>query len=165
VSRSIALLFLGPGGGGQPHASAASTPGKDWVPIVQEAGWAPGSVWTGGKSRPHRHSIPDRPARSESLYRLGYSAHFLFIKLINILDFFKYISLSLTSYNYAQDRRKFTIEAACGVFSGVEAKHMHERTQHSRTLLAATTIFSEYLKDYFCHQGTSVRLVLKNSPY
>ena len=40
------------------------TPGKDPVPIVQEAGWAPGPVWTGGKSRPHRDSIPDRPAHS-----------------------------------------------------------------------------------------------------
>jgi len=37
------------------------TPGKDPVPIVLEAGWAPGPVWTGGKSRPHRDSIPDRP--------------------------------------------------------------------------------------------------------
>jgi hypothetical protein len=52
------------GVGGQPYAPAATTPGKDPVPIVQEAGWAPGSVWTGGKSRPHRDSIPDRPARS-----------------------------------------------------------------------------------------------------
>jgi hypothetical protein len=40
------------------------TPGKDPVPIVQEFGWAPGPVWTGGKSRHHRDSIPDRPARS-----------------------------------------------------------------------------------------------------
>ena len=40
------------------------TPGKDTVPIVQEAGWAPGPVWTGGKSRLHRDSIPDRPTRS-----------------------------------------------------------------------------------------------------
>jgi len=39
-------------------------PGKDPVPIFQEAGWAPGPVWTSGKSRPHRNSIPDRPARS-----------------------------------------------------------------------------------------------------
>ena len=43
------------------------TPGKDTVPILQEAGWAPGPVWTGGKSRPHRDSIPDRTARSQSL--------------------------------------------------------------------------------------------------
>jgi len=40
------------------------TPGKDPVPILLEAGWAPGPVWTGGKSRPHRDLIPDRPARS-----------------------------------------------------------------------------------------------------
>ena len=26
------------------------TPGKDPVPIVQEAGWAPGLVWTGAKN-------------------------------------------------------------------------------------------------------------------
>ena len=51
------------------------TPGKEPVPILQEAGWAPGPVWTGGKSRPHRDSIPDRPARSQSLYRLSYPAH------------------------------------------------------------------------------------------
>ena len=25
------------------------TPGKDPVPIVQEAGWAPGPVWTGAE--------------------------------------------------------------------------------------------------------------------
>jgi len=52
------------------------TPGKDSVPIVQEAGWALGPVWTGGKSRPHRDSIPERPARSQSLYRLRYPAHY-----------------------------------------------------------------------------------------
>ena len=40
------------------------TPGKDSVPILQENGWAPGLVWTGGKSRPHRDMIPDRPVRS-----------------------------------------------------------------------------------------------------
>ena len=40
------------------------TPGKDPVPILQEAEWAPGLVWTGGKSHPHRNSIPDRPARN-----------------------------------------------------------------------------------------------------
>ena len=37
-------------------------PGKDQVPILQEAGWAPGLVWMGGKSRPHRHSGPDEVA-------------------------------------------------------------------------------------------------------
>jgi len=50
-------------------------PGKDLVPILQEAGWAPRPVWMGGKSRPHRDSIPDRPVRSQSLYRLSYRAY------------------------------------------------------------------------------------------
>jgi len=36
-------------------------PGKDPAPILQEAGGGgPGPVWTGGKSRPHRDSIPDQ---------------------------------------------------------------------------------------------------------
>ena len=34
------------------------THGKDTVPILKEAGWSPGPVWMGGKSRPHRNSIP-----------------------------------------------------------------------------------------------------------
>ena len=58
------------------------TLGKDPVPIVQEARWAPGPFWMGGKaSPPHRYSIPggkppptclrfpDRPARSQSYPR------------------------------------------------------------------------------------------------
>ena len=48
------------------------TPRKDPAPIVQEAGWAPGLVWTGRKSRPNRDSILDHPARSQSLYQLSY---------------------------------------------------------------------------------------------
>jgi hypothetical protein len=51
------------------------THGKDPVPNLQGAEWVPGPVWTGGKSRPHRDSIADRPARSQSLYRLSYPAH------------------------------------------------------------------------------------------
>jgi len=51
------------------------TPGKDLVPILQEVGWAPGSVWMGRKSRPHWDSIPDCPGCSQLLYRLSYLAH------------------------------------------------------------------------------------------
>jgi hypothetical protein len=74
------------------------SPGKDPVPIVQEAGWAPGPVWTfeeilasiGIRS-------PDRPARSESLYRLRYPAlrkgntkiiHLLFFDSLRLLTNF-----------------------------------------------------------------------------
>jgi len=55
------------------------TPEKNTVPVLQEAGWAPVPVWTGGKSRPRRDSISDRPARSQSLYRLSYPAHILLL--------------------------------------------------------------------------------------
>jgi hypothetical protein len=50
VSGGIAQLFSNLGTRrvcGQHHAPAAFTLGKDPVPIVQEAGWAPEPVWKG----------------------------------------------------------------------------------------------------------------------
>ena len=79
VGRGIALLFHGRGTrrgwGVSSTPQLHFTPGIDPVPIVQEAGWAPGPVWTGGKSQPHQDSILDHPARSQSLYRLSYPAN------------------------------------------------------------------------------------------
>jgi len=61
---------------GQRHAPAAVYPRKVLVPTVQEAGWAPGPVWTGAENiSPTGIRSPDRPARSQSLYRLSYPAH------------------------------------------------------------------------------------------
>jgi len=61
---------------GKPHAPAALYPGKDPVPILQEVGWALGPVWTGAENFAST-GVPslDRPARSQSLYRLSYPAH------------------------------------------------------------------------------------------
>ena len=74
VGRDIALLFHDRGTGRGWVVSSTLRPnftrGKNPVPIVHEAGWLPGSVWTGGKSRRHRDSIPDRPARNQSLTKL-----------------------------------------------------------------------------------------------
>jgi hypothetical protein len=54
---------------GQRHAPAALYPWKDSVPIVQEAGWATGPVWTGAENlAPTGIQTPDRPARSQLLY-------------------------------------------------------------------------------------------------
>jgi len=79
VGRGIALLFHDRGTTRGWVVSSTPrpnfTPGKNPVPILQEAGWAPGPVWTGGKSRPHLDSILDRAVRSQSLYRLSYPAH------------------------------------------------------------------------------------------
>ena len=53
------------------------TPGKEPVHIVQEAGWAPGPVWKCAENlAPTGIRSLDRPARSQSLYRLRYPAHF-----------------------------------------------------------------------------------------
>jgi hypothetical protein len=50
--------------------------GKDPVPIVQEAGWAPGPASTCAKNLfPTGIRSPDRPVRNQSLYRLSYPAH------------------------------------------------------------------------------------------
>ena len=54
VCRGIALLFHDRGTTREWVASSTSrpqfTPGKDRVPVLQEAGWAPGPVWTGAKN-------------------------------------------------------------------------------------------------------------------
>jgi hypothetical protein len=58
-SRGVALLILDLGvrrGGWSASRPGRFTPGKDPVPIVQEAGWAPGSVWAplqSGKGKGH----------------------------------------------------------------------------------------------------------------
>ena len=59
------------GVGGQHHAPAAFNPGKDPVPIVQEAVWALGPVWMGAVNfAPTGTRFPERQACSDSLYRL-----------------------------------------------------------------------------------------------
>jgi len=61
------------GVGGQGQTQAVFTPGKDPVPIVQEAGWAPGPFWIGAENLVHTGiRSPDLPTRSESLYRPRY---------------------------------------------------------------------------------------------
>jgi len=78
VGRGIALLF---------HDRSALRPhftqGKDPVPILHEAGWALGPVWTGRKSCPHRDSFPDRPPCSH--YRLSYPASDKLMLYIDII--------------------------------------------------------------------------------
>ena len=79
-SRGIALPFLDhgtrSGWGVSVTPRPLFIPGKNPVPIVQEAGWAPGPVWTGAENlAPTGIRSPDRSARSQSLYRLSYPAH------------------------------------------------------------------------------------------
>jgi len=87
VGRGIALLFHDRGTRRWWVVSSTRrpfTPGKDTVPILQEAGWAPGPVWAEGKYHSDRDLIPDRPARSQSLYRMSYRAAALVHKGITL---------------------------------------------------------------------------------
>ena len=52
-------------------------PGKTRYPFYRRLGGPQGRSGRAEKSRPHRDSIPDRPARSHSLYRLSYPVHTL----------------------------------------------------------------------------------------
>ena len=68
-TREVLLFFLTSaidgGGWSTPHPYRF-TNGKDSVPIVQKAGWAPGSFWTGAKNlAPTGIQSPDHPARSD----------------------------------------------------------------------------------------------------
>jgi hypothetical protein len=56
---------------------------KNPVPTVQEAGWGhQGPVWTGAENLASTGiRFPDRPARSDSLYRLSYPDRLTFIWL------------------------------------------------------------------------------------
>ena len=59
--------------GGQRHAPAALPPGKTRYPLYSRLGGAPGPFWKGAENlAPNGIRSPDRPARSESLYRLSY---------------------------------------------------------------------------------------------
>ena len=79
---------------GQRHDPAPLYPGKTTVPIVQEAGWAPESVWKGAENFASTGiRSPDPSARSQSLYRLRYLAH---IRTSNVTEI---------SLRYAQTER------------------------------------------------------------
>ena len=83
VGRGIALLFHDRGTRRGWVVSSTPrplfTPGKDPLPILQEAGWAPGPVWTGGKSRPGIRFRTVQPVVSRNsslqlrLYRIYWS--------------------------------------------------------------------------------------------
>ena len=58
-SSTLSLTSAVDGGGWSTPRPGSFTPGKDPLPIVQEAGWAPGPVWKGAENlTPLRDSIP-----------------------------------------------------------------------------------------------------------
>ena len=77
-SCTVSLTSALDGGGWSTPRPGRFNPGKDAVPIVQEAGWASEPVWTGEENlAPTGIRSSDRPARSMSLYRLRYPGSIL----------------------------------------------------------------------------------------
>jgi len=74
------------------------TPGKDPISILKEVGWAPGPVWTAGKSRPHRDSIPESVTETSRIYTFPHLSRIyviaLFVPRLKILVV-RHISLSV----------------------------------------------------------------------
>ena len=99
-SRGIAVLFLDNGTrrgwGLSVTPRPLFIPRKDLVPIVQEAGWAPGPVWTGAENlAPIGIRSPDRPPHNQPLYRLRYPVRF---KHIATLTFYKKLFRLMVMY-------------------------------------------------------------------
>ena len=73
-NSTLPLTLALDGGGWSTPRPGRFTPGEDPVPIVQEAGWAPGPVCTGVEYLvPTGIQSPDCPACSKSLYHLSYT--------------------------------------------------------------------------------------------
>jgi hypothetical protein len=65
-SSTLTLTSALDGDGWSTPRSGRFTPGKDPVPIVQEAGWTPGLVWAGAENlAPTGFRSTDRSSRSE----------------------------------------------------------------------------------------------------
>ena len=123
-SSGIVLLFLDHGTrrgwGFSVTPRPLFTPEKDPVPIVQEAGWTPGPVWTGAENLAFTGiRSPHRPALSQSLYRLRYPAHLTEIRTRNIwggkgsrfrgrTTFMCRLSRNSTSLNLLEPQRPFS---------------------------------------------------------
>ena len=76
------------GGGWSTPRPGRFTLMKDPLPIVQEAGWAPGPVWTGAENLASTGiRSPDRPARSESPCRLNYPGQRWYTNCFEIIHF------------------------------------------------------------------------------
>ena len=72
-SSTLSLTSALDGGGWSRPLLGIFIPGKDPIPIAQEAGLAPGSVWTVAENlAPTGIRSPDHWAHSESLYRKRY---------------------------------------------------------------------------------------------
>ena len=145
-SRGIALLFLDHGTrrgwGVSVTPRPLLTPGKDPVPVVQEAGWAPGPVWTGAENlAPTGIRFLDSPAYSQSLYPLRYPAHRLRGSTLKSLfpHSFEHVTTSSTFWRclnlifeeLSLNKLKLSYSLSAGRFAGYIPKHISTTSQNN----------------------------------
>ena len=87
------------GVGGQPHVPAASTTGKDLVPIAQEAGWAPRPVWTGAENLAPPPAFDPRTVQSVASHYSDWATR---LTVSGIMMWFAWITYKGTN-NYPSD--------------------------------------------------------------
>jgi hypothetical protein len=79
---------------------------RDPVPIVQEAGWVPGPVWTSAeKITPSKIPSPDCPAHSELLYQLRYLCYLVHSTNFEALQSAPSTSILLVLHVYCKIRQ------------------------------------------------------------
>ena len=60
---------------------------RDPVPVTREAGWVPRPMWTGAENLASTGiRSPDRPARTESVYRLRYRGSLTWNDTLSIMN-------------------------------------------------------------------------------
>ena len=119
------------------------TPGKEQVPILQETGWAPGLVWMGGKSHPHRDSILDCPARSQSLHRLSYLAHTHITHLCVCL--YMYICVCVCVYMYIYTHTHTLTSSKYNKFNILSMNYNIHSTNSLLSTSSQTSVHVQYL--------------------
>ena len=90
------------GGGWLKPGPGRFTSGKDPVPFVQKAGWAPGPVWTGEENvAPTGIRSPDRPVRSVIAIPTELSQPLMTMMMI-IITIIIYTNFCLTNFFFSQ---------------------------------------------------------------
>ena len=104
---------------------------SDPVLMVQEAGWAPGPVWTAVKNlAPTGIRSPDRPARSESLYRLRYSGPLRVSKFLRSTNTSPILARSRTLS--VDQKPSLFLQSLCRMF--IQKKYIQNKREYTQQI-------------------------------
>ena len=116
-------------------SSSHFTSGKDPVPIVWAAGWASGTVRTDEVSTPTGIRSPDRPARSQSLYRLSYSGHLSILHGGTLKIATKFGTFHTGRLNFLHKRRSEVTPITCIPFTTQQRASSITHEENPRSII------------------------------